>query len=115
MYAKHADEPSALTDLWVGASKTAMALRAFVLAPANIRLPTGGKIAFGSGPYLGVSRITRRASQADAVGAVWPGAHAKRHICFPNSPPAHTGQRARSICVFCVHRLPLSALKFLLA
>jgi hypothetical protein len=33
-----------LTDLWVGVSKTTMALRAFVLAPAHSRLPTGGKI-----------------------------------------------------------------------
>jgi hypothetical protein len=44
MHAKHADEPSALTDLWAEASKAAMALRAFVLTPANIRLPTGRKI-----------------------------------------------------------------------
>jgi L-ascorbate metabolism protein UlaG (beta-lactamase superfamily) len=36
MPAKHADEPRVLTDPWVGASKTAMAFRAFVLAPANI-------------------------------------------------------------------------------
>jgi hypothetical protein len=44
MHAEHADEPSALTDLWVTVSKPAMALRAFVLAPAHSRLPTGGKI-----------------------------------------------------------------------
>jgi hypothetical protein len=44
MRAEHADEPSALTELWVTASKPAMALRAFVLAPAHSRLPTGGKI-----------------------------------------------------------------------
>jgi hypothetical protein len=44
MHAKHADVPSALTELWVGASKTAMVFRAFVPAPAHSRLPTGGKI-----------------------------------------------------------------------
>jgi hypothetical protein len=44
MHAKHADELSALTELWLGASDTAMALGAFVLAPASIRLPIGDKI-----------------------------------------------------------------------
>ena len=44
MHAKHADEPNALTGLVSRVSKTAMALRAFVLAPVNFRLPTGGEI-----------------------------------------------------------------------
>ncbi len=44
MHAEHADVPNTLTDLWVTVSKTAMALRAFVLAPANSRRPTRSKI-----------------------------------------------------------------------
>jgi hypothetical protein len=44
MHAEHADAPNPLTDLRVTVSKPAMALRAFVLAPASIRLPIGGKI-----------------------------------------------------------------------
>jgi hypothetical protein len=44
MHAEHADVPNMLTDLWVTVSKMALALRAFVPAPANIRLPTAGKI-----------------------------------------------------------------------
>jgi hypothetical protein len=44
MRAEHADLPNTLTELWVTVSKPAMALRGFVLAPANSRLPTGGKI-----------------------------------------------------------------------
>jgi hypothetical protein len=116
MHAKHADEPSALIDLWLGPSKTAMALRAFVLAPANIWLPAAVELTVGSGPYLEASWIIRRASQADAVGAVWPGAHAKRHICFPNSPLTHgqVNMLVASACFVCI-AFPYLRLKFLLA
>ena len=102
--AKHADAPSALIDLWVGVSKTAMALRACVLAPANIRLPTGRKLTFGRGSYPAASRKTRRASRADAVSAVWPGARAKRHISFPNSPLTHgpVNVLGASACFACI-------------
>jgi hypothetical protein len=41
MHAEHADAPRAWTGLWAEASKTALALRAFVLAPAKSVLPAG--------------------------------------------------------------------------
>jgi hypothetical protein len=44
MHAEHADVPNTLTDPWVTVSRTAMALRAFVPAPAHSRLPTDGRI-----------------------------------------------------------------------
>ena len=53
------------------ASKTPVALRAFIHAPADILTPTGGKIDIRHRTLNAeTSRIARQASQADALRAV---------------------------------------------
>ncbi len=115
MHAKHADATSTLTGLWARGElgRTYGVSRGRLATQRQPHQP--GLFAVQSVMFL--NAVHCRTSTSPPVGSrIFAGAktNARSAIAVLLPPTHQVGQRTQFICVFCVHRLPLFAVKFFL-